>query len=39
MTPTTIIIIEKKKVLEYNWDNEKVRPKSYMYIYIYSYTF
>jgi len=30
MTPTTIIITEKV-VLRYNWDNEKVSPKSYTY--------
>jgi len=30
MTPTTIITIEKI-VLNYNWDNENVSPKSYIY--------
>ena len=31
MTPTIINIIEKV-VLECNWDNEKVSPKSYIYL-------
>jgi len=30
MTPTTIII-EEKVVWVYNWDNEKVSPKSYIF--------